>query len=409
MLSRVNDTLKDIKRGRLRVPDDADPALFILSDGKVDKKPEVPTVRTLADLFRVYEETLPPGVKEESTRDGERIHLKHLGRHLNEKMPVRGMKPHDLQNYINRRGGDTWNGEPIKGDTIAKEVTTFRLIWNWAVRMGYINGNVPVDGLEYPKRDEREPFMTWEEIERRIARGVPDDVGTKLWEYLYLTRSQIDEVLLPGIHLSTQCSFSSPIPVPVEARFSVRKSTISNSMKGLSKSAKKLTFRPVEMSSQLSEVMKEWFDQHPGGSYTIVPRGKRRAPNEALTVCAAHDHFKRTLAGSRWDKIQGFHVFRHSFVSNAAYAGVPEAVIDAWMGHQTEEMRRRRQAPVPGAAAVGDWFSIWWEWAIIRGCGPAPVPRRKFPTPPHPTAGQTLRGVDPAGPADVALVPFFRN
>lgn len=34
-------------------------------------------------------------------------------------------------------------------------------------------------------------------------------------------------------------------------------------------------------------------------------------------------------------------MFRHSFASNAARAGVQEAVIDAWLGHTTEEMRRR--------------------------------------------------------------------
>ncbi len=114
-------------------------------------------VRTLADLFDIYGEKFPAEAKEESTHQGEKIHLKHLMRHLNMRSPVRGIKPHDLQNYINRRANDFWNGKPIKGDTIAKEITTFRLIWNWASRMGYINGNARVDGLDYPKRDEREP------------------------------------------------------------------------------------------------------------------------------------------------------------------------------------------------------------------------------------------------------------
>ena len=34
------------------------------------------------------------------------------------------------------------------------------------------------------------------------------------------------------------------------------------------------------------------------------------------TRTEAHDHFKRTLAKSRWDKIRGYHVFRHSFTED---------------------------------------------------------------------------------------------
>ena len=83
-----------------------------------------------------------------------------------------------------------------------------------------------------------------------------------------------------------------------------------------------------------------------GGQYTICQkletvRGKRRETYVPLTRSEAHDHFKRTLRGSKWEKIKGFHVFRHSFASNLAAAGVDQRIIDEWMGHQTEEMRRR--------------------------------------------------------------------
>ena len=43
-----------------------------------------------------------------------------------------------------------------------------------------------------------------------------------------------------------------------------------------------------------------------------VIRGKTREVGVSLTRKEAHDHFKRTLAGSKWSKIRGFHVFRHS-------------------------------------------------------------------------------------------------
>ena len=41
-----------------------------------------------------------------------------------------------------------------------------------------------------------------------------------------------------------------------------------------------------------------------------------------------------------WFKV-GFHTYRHSFASNLAAAGVDQRVIDEFMGHQTEAMRKR--------------------------------------------------------------------
>ena len=41
-----------------------------------------------------------------------------------------------------------------------------------------------------------------------------------------------------------------------------------------------------------------------------------------------------------WFKV-GFHTYRHSIASNLAARGVDQRIIDEWMGHQTEAMRRR--------------------------------------------------------------------
>lgn len=260
---------------------------------------------------------------------------------------------------MNQRSKDKWNGKPIRGDTIAKEITTFRLIWNWAVEQGYLSGPAPVNGLEYPKRNEREPFSTWAEIEKRISRGgLSQQEQDALWECLYLTHDQIDAVL-EHVRETARHPFIYPMFVFV-AHTGARRSEILRSriddfkfdhgvvqIREKKKSRdRRITFRHVDMSPLLVEVMQDWFGRHPGGGYTIVApltmlRGKRRDSPTRVTANEARDHFKRTLAGSKWEKIRGFHVFRHSFASNAACAGVPEAIIDAWMGHQTEEMRKR--------------------------------------------------------------------
>jgi integrase len=75
---------------------------------------------------------------------------------------------------------------------------------------------------------------------------------------------------------------------------------------------------------------------------------KRQLPGlGALTKNEAHDHFKRALAGSKWAVVPGWHCFRHSFISLCASGGTDQRLIDEWVGHQTEEQRRRYRHLLP--------------------------------------------------------------
>lgn len=60
-----------------------------------------------------------------------------------------------------------------------------------------------------------------------------------------------------------------------------------------------------------------------------------RSPDEAS------DHLKQALAGTKSEKIRGWHIFRHSFISNCASLAVDQRMIDAWVGHQTDDMQKR--------------------------------------------------------------------
>ena len=85
--------------------------------------------------------------------------------------------------------------------------------------------------------------------------------------------------------------------------------------------------------------------------------GGARAGPAPVTRDEAHDHFRRALAGSPWAVLRGWHVFRHSFCSNCAAAGIDQRLIDAWVGHQTEEMRKRYRHSFPDQrreAVLGD-------------------------------------------------------
>jgi integrase len=112
--------------------------------------------------------------------------------------------------------------------------------------------------------------------------------------------------------------------------------------------------RRVPVSSLLRIAMDEWFTIHAGGQYTFcmgpVARSRtRRGEPTPVTRDQAHDHLKRTLAGSKWEKLRGWHVLRHSFISNCALKGIDQRIIDSFVGHTTEEMRRRYTHLFPSA------------------------------------------------------------
>ena len=187
IVGRVEETIRLLERGRLDMPPDADIGTFILSDGKLEGRPTKPIVRTLIDLFDLYEEKLPEGAKELPTLEGEKIHRNHLLRHLKASAVIQSLAVSDLQTYVEKRLQDRWRGKPIRPDTIKKELTTFRLIWNWAVEQGYLKGRAPVKGIKFPKRDAKPPFMTADEIQRIIDRGgLTAEQEAQLWECVFL-------------------------------------------------------------------------------------------------------------------------------------------------------------------------------------------------------------------------------
>ena len=350
ILLRVEATLADLEVGRLRIPEGADVGRFVVSDGRVSTKVELPQVLTLGKLFEQYEAQLPTGAVEANTLVTLATHKKHLVKLLGGKQAVQTLTATDLQtNYINRRAKETWAGKPIRANTIKKEIATLRALWNWAVNHGKLVGQPPTKGLRYDKGKEQPPFMTWAEIEKRIARGgLTEQQIEELWDCLFLDTDQIRELLACVKEKATQ-SFIYPMFVFI-AHTGARRSEMlrsqiddfdfSSGQVRLSEKKKdrsvKLTYRHVEISSLLREVMQDWFSRHPGGQSTICD-----SEGNPFTGKVAWRLFREALAGTKWEVLHGFHAFRHSFASNMAAAGVDQRIIDGFMGHQTDEMRRR--------------------------------------------------------------------
>lgn len=85
-----------------------------------------------------------------------------------------------------------------------------------------------------------------------------------------------------------------------------------------------------------AEAAKLRLANHPGGMHTFCTELA-----EPISVEHAKTCFNNAKKKSKWQNIRGYHVFRHSFASNLAASGVDERMIDEFMGHQTEEMRKR--------------------------------------------------------------------
>jgi integrase len=356
-LARLEENLRLVERGRLEVPAGADLAVFLVTDGKLNAKPVIDQALTLAEVFERYDVQLPQGAKEANTRYTERIHLQHLKRLIGARIPFKGLTTDALQRYVDERSKETGRkGKPVSHTTIQKEIGTLASLWNkWALPQRLVAGPAPTRGLIYNKARGKPPFATWNQITRQIARGgLTEDQQAELWDCLFLTLPEIDELL---VHVRDTCRHCFVFAMfAFAAHTGARRSellrsqlddfdfagdmvTIREKKKDRSKD---LTFRAVPMSPFLRDVMHDWLKRHPGGQLTIS-----REANTPLTAQLAAHHFRWTVDGSKWEVLKGWHVLRHSFASNCAAKCVDQRLIDEWMGHQTEEMRRRYRHLIP--------------------------------------------------------------
>ena len=166
---RVEETIRLLERGRLELPPGADPARFILSDGKMTAKPVVQKALTLAGLFDLYDGGMPEGAKEANTRTTERLHCKHLRRIIGGETPVQTLTAAEFQCYVENRSQEKGRRGKIRVQTVKKELDTMRVIWNWGVSHGLVTGPTPTKGVKTGKAKEQMPFQTWDEIQRTMT------------------------------------------------------------------------------------------------------------------------------------------------------------------------------------------------------------------------------------------------
>ncbi|NQU21260.1 MAG: site-specific integrase [Candidatus Nealsonbacteria bacterium] len=362
--ARVEETLRLIKQGFLAVPARAthdDAGVFILSGGRVTGETKLVPGIALTKVCDEYFEAIPKGAKAQSSINTERTHTRHLMRLLKPNATIRSIGAAEVQHYVNCRLSEPGQrGKPVQPTTVSKELQTFKQLWAFAGSRQYAEGDCPVGHVFVPKSAAKPPLLTWNEIEAVIRQSQhSEEEERQLWDCLFLRGKEILGLLA---HVAKNALQPFVYPMFAIAAFTgARRSEIIRSKRadfnferGLvmirekkRDQSKSESFRHVKVHRLLQPIMEDWFERHPGGPYTIaVPpdmvRSRAKSPHpESVSKDQAKDHFERVLKGSKWQVVRGFHVFRHSFASNLAMRGVSQSIIDQWMGHQTEEMRRR--------------------------------------------------------------------
>lgn len=356
LLSIVQQTVEYLDRGVLVLPPGSSTDelwRFLISGGKIAPTPEPAILhsRCFADVCDDYLDSFAEGSKEASTLKTERHHLSHLKRLVGRRVQIASIKCETLEDYVHRRQKEKGiRGRRVAPSTIGKELSTFGLVWQFAVRRGWARGENPAARIPKPRGNQKPAFMTFEEIERRANRGgLSDAEVADLWDALFLRENEIAQLL---VHVRTKAPAvrSAPYIYPAiafvaytGARRSEMFRTLIDDVNGrvILREKKRsqeycVTFRELPLHPQLSEILDDWLNVHPGGQFLFCKRSGK--PLEDKT---ARDAFDAVLRHSSWHMLRGYHVLRHSFASNLARRGVDQRVIDEFMGHQTEEMRRR--------------------------------------------------------------------
>ncbi len=365
--SRVEENIRLIESGRLTIPENADLLTFLLSDGKISHKPVAETSLTLGSLFKQFFASIPSGNLEQSTLNGMRIHERHLKRVLGERLLVQNLSLDVLQGYVAKRSAEkTSKGTNVGSNTINKELVTFRTAWGWARAHHKVAGDFPRKGIRLPKSKEMPSFQTWEQIEQQVQRGA----SPELWDALYLDMDRVTK-LLRDIKRYSQFPFVHPMFACAAYTGARRSELIRSQLSDIDMEAMVITFREkkrvrgrlstrqVPISSPLQKILSAWLKVHPGGPHTfchhdaVIERSRKALDRKdgpiALTPDEAAWHFRHTVDGSKWQVMKGWHCLRHSFISNCASKGIDQRMIDEWVGHTTDAMRRRYRHLFPSS------------------------------------------------------------
>lgn len=366
-LHLIELTLHRLHTGQLRVPERVDPGDFVVSGGTltepVERAPEpepappLPATRELIDLYTTALKTLAAP----SYHSSQAMHLRHLLGHLGPKggEPCDAVAFCDLDGYLQARLAKR------HANTAERERITLLQFYKWVVRQGHL-ATSPAAGLAPIKGGEdRPPFRTATEIERILERGgLTEEERLDLWDCLYLSPLEIAK-LLAAVRANATNDYGYLLHA-IPAYTGMRRGEVLRlrwidvdldegyvSARSRKQSRRKReTVRRIVLHPELKTELLAWREVRSRGQCVICePDGAGPINNDRANRVFWQPMRKTTWCldnGRDLFKV-GFHTYRHSFASNLAAAGVDQRVIDEFMGHTTEAMRKRYRHLFPRA------------------------------------------------------------
>ena len=353
----VELTLHRLLTGFIKIPSEVDAGDFIVSGGILtgatasDETRPVPTTQALIQDYLEHHKS----ILAESYCYCQQIHLRHFTEYLGDLVdsPCNEIRQQHLEAYLRER---LKIRDP---NTVAKERMTLIQFYGWVCSQESLSHYPsPASKLFTVKfgRD-RAPFRTTGEIEQIIKRGgLTDEEALDLWDCLFLSPEEIAS-LLTTVRAKARDPVSFMLHA-IPAYTGMRRGEVlrltwmdvdftSGYVTARSRKQSRTraeTIRRIDLHGELSSLLLDWRTQCPRGQF-VISDAKTLQP---IMKDRANRLFWQPMRGTdwsldsarRWFKV-GFHTYRHSFASNLAAAGVDQRVIDEFMGHQTETMRKR--------------------------------------------------------------------
>jgi len=350
----VERALHRLAVGALAVPPGVDPGDFIVSGGTLAPPAPAPGRRPVPTFGSAVQEFLENlGHLAESNRYTVGVHLRNLRKTLARKKdaPLDRVERRDLEAYLQARLKERAH------TTVSKERDTVVDFFLWAVACGYLATSPAADLTRVKAGGDPPPFRTAQEIEAVVNRGgLSESESWGLWRCLYLTPAEIGEVLrLVRERARHDVSFLlHALAAYTGARrgelLRLRWGDIEFDQDSLVARSKKQsrqaveTKRRIDLHPELKDILLDWQKRRPRGQFVACDADSL----DPLTPKEANQRFWQPLRGTPWCPSSrknlfkiNFNRYRHSFASNLAAAGVDQRVIDEFMGHQTEPMRKR--------------------------------------------------------------------
>jgi integrase len=355
--SNVQLTIHRLLTGMTELPDGIDPGDFIVSGGTLVKVTELPAPVVYPTTAALIERYLAAkkGAVADTYHASQKIHLGHFKKHLDvfADKACNEVTDGHVKRFFEAR---------LKirhSETVKKERITLLQFYQW------VAANKEAPAFASPvtflppsmSSGDRPRFQTVDEINQILDRGgLSPEEAVDIWGTLYLCPSEIAGLLATVSKRAEQtvAFLLHAIPAYTGMRrgevlrlrwidVDLERGVISAYSRKQSRT-KEISRRDIDLHHELRQHLVTWREKRPKGQFVLCEDGTLTP----LLVDRANRLFWQPMRGTTWclDSARnwfkvGFHTYRHSFASNLAAAGVDQRVIDEFMGHQTEEMRRR--------------------------------------------------------------------